>query len=251
MKLINIVFGYSIDKIKKYSILMHILLLPLFSLCLEKCVHKEGLFIFNVKFHIDEETINKILLFVDRNKKISERDKVIKYVNKVVNSFNKEIEEYGIQVRPDYSQLIFEELNLKIKKQIICMEKYSAAALTRLVSAKLSYPNTSGSGYRIIVISCINFHPEQIPFFAIPSFSCGRISTIFSVSTYLLEMQIKMMLKNAVSGQIGIFFSINSSVFRFNACRSAKRCVTNNDLYGRFVKNVEKIEAQTYNYKEL
>ncbi|EQB62155.1 hypothetical protein NAPIS_ORF00273 [Vairimorpha apis BRL 01] len=225
MKLINIVFGYSIDKIKKYSIFMHILLLPLFSLCLEKCVHKEGSFIFNVKFHIDEETINKILLFVDRNKKISERDKVIKYVNKVVNSFNKEIEEYGIQVRPDYSQLIFEELNLKIKKQIICMEKYSAAALTRLVSAKLSYPNTSGSGYRIIVISCINFHPEQIPFFAIPSFS--------------------------LSGQIGIFFSINSSVFRFNACRSAKRCVTNNDLYGRFVKNVEKIEAQTYNYKEL
>lgn len=230
---------------------MKILFMFLHILSVDRCSPKEGTFIFNVKFHIDEETIDKILFFNSDPKKLSERDNIIKYLNKIVNNFNKEIEQYGVQVKPDYSQLILEELNLKINKQLICNERFSAAVLSRLTSAKLSYPNTTGSGYRIIVMSCLHFNPEQIPFFTIPSFSCGRISTIFSISSYVLKSKIRLMLKNVLAGQIGIGSRINSSVFRYNACRSAKNCVAKNKLYGKFFENVDKIELKHYNDKDL
>jgi hypothetical protein len=211
-----------------------------------RCLDKEGSFILNVKIHLDEMTAMKILAVEKAKRAFSEsktnRQMLVEYLNGIFHDMNKDLKDVGVQLKGDYSNLIFEELETELQKEKLCMNKVMAIEATTRLVAKLSYPNTEGLGLRIVALSCLAFDPIQIPFFALPIGGCGNLGTIFVIEPFTLKFQIKNLVKNFISEGIGAMYSINSETYKNHVCHFANKCAVKNSHFGKFEKHLEKVD---------
>ncbi|WUR03494.1 spore wall protein 7 [Vairimorpha necatrix] len=223
-----------------------------------KCSNKEGSYILKVKIHLDELTIQKILLsksiLIPESDNLTSRNTVIKYLNAIFNDINEDIEDYGVQVAGDYSLLNFEDLETTLKTQSMCMKKFMLIESTIKLLTNLSYPNTDGLGLRIVALSCKVFEPMQIPFFMTPSFTCGNLGTIFVIDPFTLKVQIKLLIKNFITNSMGGFLPMKSIGFEKTLCNFVNRCTKKNEMVGKFVDNLKKVKGERedrQNFKQI
>lgn len=219
-----------------------------------RCLDKDGSFILNVQIHLDEMTANKVLA-VEKTKGVfnglqTDRRTLVDYLNGIFDDMNKDLRGAGVQLRGDYSNLLFEELEIDLQKNKLCNTKLMAIEATTRLFGKLAYPKTNGLGLRIVGLSCLIFDPMQIPFFVMPTGGCGNIGTIFVIDPFTLKTQIKYLVKSFISEGVGAIYPINSDTFKKHLCHFANRCAVNNDLFGKFEQNLEKVDFMNGKKKE-
>lgn len=207
------------------------------------CSKKDGSYILNIQLHYDDITVMKILA-MEKIKDLSKTDRqiLIDYSNNILEEMNEDLKNFGVQLRGDYSFLLFEELDLKLQKKKLCMSKLMAIEATMRMLARLAYPNTKGMGLRIIALSCPVFDPVQIPFFTLPTGGCGNIGTLFVIEPFTLKTQIKFLIKTFISGGLGAISPIKSENYKKHLCNFANKCAVNNDLVGKFIENLKKVD---------
>ncbi|KAK6089864.1 hypothetical protein P3W45_001212 [Vairimorpha bombi] len=213
------------------------------------CSSSGGTYILKIKIHTDELTLNKIvgverLTRTFKNKGNREIGK--NYFNRIFNDLNEDLERYGVQLEGDYSAFHFDELGLIVDKQKICTQQQLAMLINQIITPQLSYPNTDGLGLRIVMISCDQFDPVQIPFFTIPNAGCGRIGTIFVIDPFTLKPQIKLLLRGFITNGIGMFSPLSSRLFKESLCIYARKCSKNNGSLGVLNDKISRIRHKMF-----
>ncbi|EQB61331.1 hypothetical protein NAPIS_ORF01099 [Vairimorpha apis BRL 01] len=209
--------------------LLHVLYILTYNK--NRCLPENGSYILNVKFHIDIDTSNKILLLEKYTPEKSERATIKNFLNKILNDVNKEYVQYGVQFIGDYSILLFEELNTSIQKTDTCKLKFIALNVNTSLMFELANLQEEGVGLRIVVLSCFVYPFEQLPFFSNPVSLCGRLSTIFSIEPLSLSTTIYFMIKKFVD-DMNIRFS----------CNIIRKCCANNSHFGKFIQELDSVE---------
>lgn len=229
--------------------LIKIIALFLLTFVQSRCSDKDGSFILNIQIHLDEITAMKILA-VETVTGISsgtktDRQKLVGYLDGIFNNLNKDLANVGVQLKGEYSNLIFEELELGFQMEKLCNTKLMAIQATARMLTKLAYPNTEGLGLRIVALSCMLFDPVQIPFFALPAGGCGNLGTIFVIEPFTLKSQIKYLVKMFISEGMGAIFPINSGTFKKHLCHFVNKCAVKNDRFGKFEEYLENVDFNT------
>lgn len=199
-----------------------------------RCLPENGTYVITIKIHLDTLTANKVLLLERHSYKNTQRSTIKNYLNKILNDINKDYIQYGIQFVGDYSTLLFEELNSIIDKDEICQQKSIAlVANTKLIS-EFSNLDNKGIGLRIVVLSCLEFPAEQIPFYTQAISSCSRLSTIFSIEPFTLSKELSFLIKKSIDdnnlGQMQLI------------CKNIRKCTTNYPHFGKFVQELSGLE---------